>query len=171
MKKPSISTFSFVIVIIALLIFGQVGTQVHAQSPRLAPGLVATQPPSASSPGPQELMDAPSWVDGIPWYSYVADFMGNYPVQGVGTFVGYWQNADEGLPAVNLVYYIHGVAMGLIALNGHQSALYDVSVTPNTILAISSTNLCIVMEAFLWNHSRVISPCNSWLRDSMLSFR
>jgi hypothetical protein len=106
-------------------------------SPEVNPA-IPTQSTMQSQSSLNASPDGWEWVDGTILYSYVADWMGNYPVPGIGTYVGYWQNADDGQPAVNSVYYVHVVTYGINSPQwGTQGAYMTFQLPPNTSLAIS----------------------------------
>jgi hypothetical protein len=140
MKTHSISLCSRTIALAVLLVFGQAGAQVCAESP--GPELDSTETPQISLSSPASLEQPTAgweWVDGIPWYTQITDGYGNTKAHGFEAWVGYWQNAEIGQPAVNSVYYVHVVVYGISFPPWPQtlSAGIFFQLPPSTSLAIS----------------------------------
>jgi hypothetical protein len=139
MKTHSGSLFSWGILLTVMLILGQVGAQVHAEGSDPVSEPTETPQVSLSSPAPQNQPGAASWYDGIPQYSYVQDFWGNW-IQGFGTYVGYFQDAENGQPSVGSIYYLHLVVYGMgIPFGSSIYAYISFQLPPNTALALSES--------------------------------
>jgi predicted outer membrane repeat protein len=87
----------------------------------------------------------PAWYDGQIQYSNITNCPSiiqglPYQEKGGGTYVGFIADPEAGLPAVNSVYYAHLVIVGLGNSCSGMRAYIDLSLPPNTSLAIDSTN-------------------------------
>ena len=100
-------------------------------------GFIPTKASIISRSTPESNIDAWEWVEGSVWYTSIIDWMG-YVSNGFGAFVGYYQNAVDGYPYVNSVYYIKVVVYGISSPQaGTMSAYITFILPPNTTLAIS----------------------------------
>jgi hypothetical protein len=93
----------------------------------------------------QEAAKAFSWSEGVTKYSSITNCVSiiqgtPYVENGIGTYVGFYADANAAKPAPNSVYYVHVVVAGLGNSCSGMRVYIDISLPPNTSLAISQVN-------------------------------
>jgi uncharacterized delta-60 repeat protein len=100
-----------------------------AQSPAFAlPDSPATVEPQAGE----------SWWEGEVWYTAVINYLG-YAEYGYGTWVGYWQNVEQGHPQVNELYLVKVSLYGVGSpASGQMAAVMNFALPPSTVIDTGS---------------------------------
>ncbi len=95
------------------------------------------------APAAAQTTPAPGWYDGLIQYSSITNCVSiiqGFPYQeyGVGTYVGFYGDPNNALPAPNTTYYVHVVIYGLGNSCSGMRAFVDVALPANTSLAITA---------------------------------
>ena len=107
-------------------------------SPEVNPA-IPTQSTMQSQSSLNASPDGWGWVEGPIDYTYVTGWTGIPYETGFGTYMSYYQNAENGYPFINSIYYIAVTVYGISSPQaGTMSAYITFLLPPNTSLAISS---------------------------------